>query len=83
MYFEVMTTMIYRCIDNLFPVVGGAGGGYVMINYLKVNLLWMTWQQYAEAILMIILAGLIGGFVGWLVKRWLDKLFPKKNRRLK
>lgn len=85
MYLEIMTTMIYKCIDYLFPMSGGVGGGVFMVNHVRPHadassMLWMTWQQYCEATIMIVVGGLLGAFIGWIVKRWLDKLFPKKKK---
>ena len=85
MYLEIMTTMLYKCIDYLFPISGGLGGGALMgktIHSVTVepDMVWMSWEAYVQAIIMIVVGGLIGAFLGWIVKRWLDKLFPKKKK---
>jgi len=74
--------MISKFIDNLFPVAGGFGGSmYVLERTVNnPNLLWMTFYQWCEAIIMIAIGGIIGGAIGWLVKRWLDNIFPQKKK---
>ena len=78
----MIATMISKCVDNLFPMAGGFGGGIFVVERTinHTHLLWMNYQQYAEAIIVIIIGGFIGGFIGWVVKRWLDWIFPKKKK---
>ena len=71
---QIIITMIHRIIDNLFPIGGGAYGG--LLVYEKYDfILWMHWTQYCEGLIMIT----VGALIGWLIKRFLDEVFPKKE----
>lgn len=57
-------------IDRL-PEIGGAGGA------LGASFLIITWESILAAIISAFIFTIVGGVVGYFVKKILDKVFKK------
>lgn len=68
--FEIMNQLFNELTDNLFPIGGSIGGGFIAISHNDVDLIfgWVSLPQMMD----IILTMAIGAVVGWFVKLGLD-----------
>ena len=64
--------MTNRILNFAFPITGGS---IESVTYLFTNL---TWQQAGDIALKAAIATIVGGVIGYLVKRVMDILFKKR-----
>ena len=64
-----------RIFNNALPIGGGSIGG---LTPLFANMNTITWHGVGDLAIQAAILALVGGLIGWLVKRVLDCVFKKK-----
>lgn len=69
-----------RFLDVAFPTAGGAGGGVLAVieNYTLL-LGKITFAGMCEIALQAAVFAIVGGVIGYVVKKLMDELFKKKT----
>jgi len=66
-----------KVFDYFFPITGAISGGFSRFNLSKI--LTISFMDIIEMIMMAIIFALIGGIVGYFVKKLLDMIFKKRE----
>lgn len=67
---------------DALPVMGGSSGTMCSMAYLTpVLTVFPTWESIVLILVSVVIMGVVGGVIGYMVKIILDRWFRKFNKR--